>query len=249
MNSLPDIEEVKDKSIKKGTNAFRVYKMLSSAERNMKKGKKKTDKEGKPKGNKEVASSSPDRTHSEAHVGPIDYTKQETIKQEVIKQEVVELTVTDNASAIHSSVEDHVITSEQLPFVCQTIEVTTENEEQTVSSSHSYPLQISPVSSCCGSDTDSDTEDTKQGAVWRRDYNTPVLRVPSCSLPGMATFVTANKPNFRVTSTRDPAPLISYHADSWVPAYNQNSLASPATSHTHEMRASVIMKTSDVTSS
>lgn len=40
--------------------------------------------------------------------------------------------------------------SEQLPYVCQTIEVITENEEQTVSSSHSYPLQISPVSSCCG---------------------------------------------------------------------------------------------------
>ncbi|XP_078117202.1 interferon regulatory factor 2-like isoform X3 [Sander vitreus] len=38
MNSLPDIEEVKDKSNKKGTNAFRVYKMLSSSERNMKKG-------------------------------------------------------------------------------------------------------------------------------------------------------------------------------------------------------------------
>ncbi|XP_037833313.1 interferon regulatory factor 2 isoform X2 [Kryptolebias marmoratus] len=38
MNSLPDIEEVKDKSIKKGTNAFRVYKMLSSSERSLKKG-------------------------------------------------------------------------------------------------------------------------------------------------------------------------------------------------------------------
>lgn len=59
--------------------------------------------------------------------------------------------------AIHSSVEDHVITSEQLPFVCQTIEVTTENEEQTVSSSHSYPLQISPVSSCCGETTHTKT--------------------------------------------------------------------------------------------
>ncbi|XP_018558473.1 interferon regulatory factor 2 [Lates calcarifer] len=251
MNSLPDIEEVKDKSIKKGTNAFRVYKMLSSTERSLKKGKKKTDKEGRPKGNKEVASPSPDRTLLEANAGPIDYSKQELIKQEVVKQEAVELTVTDSASAIHSSVEDHVITSEQLPFVCQTIEVTTENEEQTVSSSHSYPLQISPVSSCCGSDTDSDTEETKEGvsAVWRRDYNTTVLRVPSCSLPGMATFVTANKPNFRVTSTRDPAPLISYHTDSWTPAYSQNSIVSPATGHTHEMRASVIMKTSDVTSS
>lgn len=39
MNSLPDIEEVKDKSIKKGSNAFRVYKMLSSLERSLKRGK------------------------------------------------------------------------------------------------------------------------------------------------------------------------------------------------------------------
>uniref|UniRef100_A0A8C0XXL4 Interferon regulatory factor 2b n=1 Tax=Cyprinus carpio carpio TaxID=630221 RepID=A0A8C0XXL4_CYPCA len=38
MNSLPDIEEVKDKSMKKGTNAFRVYKMLSSSERLSKRG-------------------------------------------------------------------------------------------------------------------------------------------------------------------------------------------------------------------
>lgn len=38
MNSLPDIEEVKDKSIKKGTNAFRVYKMLSPSERQTKRG-------------------------------------------------------------------------------------------------------------------------------------------------------------------------------------------------------------------
>ncbi|XP_042349267.1 interferon regulatory factor 2 [Plectropomus leopardus] len=252
MNSLPDIEEVKDKSIKKGTNAFRMYRMLSLSERSMKKGKKKTDKEGRAKGNKEhrVVSPSQDRTPSDAHVGPIDYTIQETIKQEWIKQEPLELTVTDSASAI-SSVDGHVITSEQLPFVCQTIEVTTENEEQTVSSSHSYPLQISPVSSCCGSDTDSDTEDTREGVstVWRRGYSTSVLRVPSCSLPGMATFVSTSKPNFRVTSTRDPAPLISYHTDGWMPAYSQNSLASAATSHTHEMRASVIMKTSDVTPS
>ncbi|XP_040903743.1 interferon regulatory factor 2 isoform X2 [Toxotes jaculatrix] len=151
MNSLPDIEEVKDKSIKKGTNAFRVYKMLSSTERSLKKGKKKTDKEGRLKGNKEAASPSPDQTPLETSAGPIDYSKQEAVKQEAVEQLVM-----DSASAIHSSVEDNVITSEQLPFVCQTIEVTTENEEQMVSSSHSYPLQISPVSSCCDNQAELD---------------------------------------------------------------------------------------------
>ncbi|XP_034038239.1 interferon regulatory factor 2 [Thalassophryne amazonica] len=243
MNSLPDIEEVKDKSIKKGTNAFRVYKMLSSSERNNKKGKKKTDKEGRSKGNKGASSASSEWTG----LVTTDWTKREGVKQEAD-----ELILTDSVSAIHSSV-DHVINSEQLPFVCQTIEVTTENEEQTVSSSHSYPLQISPVSSCCGSDTDSDTDDAKEGAsaVWRRNYPSSVLRVPTCSLPGMATFVNASKPNFRVTSTRDPAPIISYHSEVWVPGYSPDSqlLPSPIASHTHEMRASVIMKTSDVTSS
>uniref|UniRef100_A0A3Q3WFS5 Interferon regulatory factor n=1 Tax=Mola mola TaxID=94237 RepID=A0A3Q3WFS5_MOLML len=251
MNSLPDIEEVKDKSTKKGTNAFRVYKMLSSSERSLKKGKKKTDRDGRSRGNQEAPSSSPDGHVMDNQVGPIDYTKQEMTKQEVMKQETAELTVMGCTSGINSSVEDRVITSEQLPFVCQTIEVTTENEEQTVSSSHSYPLQISPASSCVDSATDSDLEDSKEGiaSAWRQEYNSSVLRVPSCSLPGITTFVSAGKPKFRVTSTRDPAPLISYHSDGWTSAYSQNSLVSAATSHTHEMRASVIMKTSDVTSS
>ncbi|KFP92418.1 Interferon regulatory factor 2, partial [Apaloderma vittatum] len=48
MNSLPDIEEVKDKSIKKGNNAFRVYRMLPLSERPSKKGKKtKSEKDDK----------------------------------------------------------------------------------------------------------------------------------------------------------------------------------------------------------
>ncbi|XP_029918090.1 interferon regulatory factor 2 isoform X2 [Myripristis murdjan] len=266
MNSLPDIEEVKDKSTKKGTNAFRVYKMLSSSEKTTKKGKKKTDKEGgRSKGNKEgdkdiaqvaqVAPPSPE--WSPAGAQPLNFAKQDIFNPEMIKQEEAEdNVVTDSTTAIHSPAENHVITSEQLPYVCQTIEVTTENEEHTVSSSHSYPLQISPVSSCCDSDTDSlhsDTEDTKEGAsgVWRSRYSSSVLRVPSCALPGMATFVTAAKPNFRVTSTRDPTPLISYHTDGWTSGYGQNSqlLVPAGTSHAHEMRASVIMKTSDVTSS
>ncbi|XP_010708078.1 interferon regulatory factor 2 isoform X1 [Meleagris gallopavo] len=48
MNSLPDIEEVKDRSIKKGNNAFRVYRMLPLSERPSKKGKKtKSEKDDK----------------------------------------------------------------------------------------------------------------------------------------------------------------------------------------------------------
>lgn len=39
MNSLPDIEEVKDKSIKRGSHAFRMYRMLTPTEKAVKKGK------------------------------------------------------------------------------------------------------------------------------------------------------------------------------------------------------------------
>ncbi|XP_033829880.1 interferon regulatory factor 2 isoform X2 [Periophthalmus magnuspinnatus] len=239
MNSLPDIEEVKDKSIKKGTNAFRVYKMLTSSERNMRKGKKRIDKEMRVKGNR-VSSS--DQYLPED--GPIDYTKPDLSR---VKQESPD--VTDSAADLQSSEEGHMVLSEQLPFVCQTVEVTTEDsEEQTVSSSHSYPLQISPVSSY-GSDTESDTEETNKcvGAPWRPNYSSPFLRVP-CSLPSMSTFVSANKPNFRVTSTRDPAPLISYNTDTWTSPFHARPLAMPSASG-HENRASVIRKTSDVTSS
>ncbi|XP_020786827.1 interferon regulatory factor 2 [Boleophthalmus pectinirostris] len=241
MNSLPDIEEVKDKSIKKGTNAFRVYKMLSSSERSMRRGKKRIDKETKVKGSR-VSSSEKYRPED----GPIDYTKPDLSR---VKQESPD--VTDSAADLPSSEEGHMVLSEQLPFVCQTVEVTTEDsQEQTVTSSHSYPLQISPVSSY-GSDTESDTEETNKcggGALWRTSYSTSVLRLPTGSLPGMSTFVSGNKPNFRVTSTRDPTPLISYHPNAWTPPLH--TLTGPSASgHAHENRASVIRKTSDVTSS
>lgn len=41
MNSLPDIEEVKDKSISKGSSAVRVYRMLPPSAKSQKKGMKR----------------------------------------------------------------------------------------------------------------------------------------------------------------------------------------------------------------
>uniref|UniRef100_A0A8C5E477 Interferon regulatory factor n=1 Tax=Gouania willdenowi TaxID=441366 RepID=A0A8C5E477_GOUWI len=240
MNSLPDIEEVKDRSIKKGTNAFRVYKMLSFAERSAKKGKKRTDKDGKAPAHTEVYSSPAGAWPSPTSEASDD------IKQETIKEETFEVTLTDGEA--NQCTEDHpLITSEQLPFVCQTVEVTTESEEQLVSSSHSYPLQISPVSSYC--DEDSGAEENKEvrllhvrGGVLS-SYSRSVLRIPPCSLPSMASFVCPT--NLRVTSLRDPAPLISYHSPQWT----QHCPTPTSSSPTPETRASVIMKTSDVTSS
>lgn len=63
----------------------------------------------------------------------------------------------------------------------------------------------------------------------------------------MATFVGGVRPNFRVTCTREPHPLISYGSDSWTLLCNHNSEV--ANGGANEPRASVIRKTSDVTSS
>ncbi|RXM30931.1 Interferon regulatory factor 2 [Acipenser ruthenus] len=137
MNSLPDIEEVKDKSIKKGSHAFRVYRMLTLTERPTKKGKKKVDKEDKIKLIKleRPCSQGSGTTGAEAQLNVI-------IKEEVM----VDSTVGSHLEHGSSPQYEEMIISNP-PDVCQVIEVTTESEDQSVSSSHGYPLQISPVSS------------------------------------------------------------------------------------------------------
>ncbi|KAJ8015155.1 hypothetical protein DPEC_G00023210 [Dallia pectoralis] len=254
MNSLPDIAEVKDKSIKKGTNAFRVYKMLLPSERQTKKGKKRSEK-GKNKQPVEQESPSMESVNGSVgeHGGPL--------MKMLVKEEYNEEFVTESTDYLHQdrhSPGDDQLVIDDLPYVCQTIEVTTENEEQAVSSSHPYPLQISPVSSY-ESDTDSvHSEDDKEcirGGMWGSNFASSVLRVPSCSLPSMATFVTAGKvPNFKVTSTRDPRPLISYSNTPWTKDMSAGTCpsleqASSSQASAAETRASVIMKTSDVSKS
>ncbi|XP_062380802.1 interferon regulatory factor 2 isoform X2 [Sardina pilchardus] len=236
MNSLPDIEEVKDKSIKKGTNAFRVYKMLSPSERLTKRGKKRSEKEEK------MEPCSPAWEHSNGF----------SYRPVLVKEEVPQDYTTPPMS--RSPEEDHLIISD-LPDVCQTIEVITENEEPSVTSSHPYPLQISPVSTYGDSDTDSvhSEEDSKE-AFWHPLHKVQ-MRKPTISLPGMATFVSSSKTPFSVTISQ--APLASTGMGPWiVPASQPGAMpAGPSgqtsTSSTsgHETRASVIMKTSDVSKS
>ncbi|KAL0973935.1 hypothetical protein UPYG_G00213150 [Umbra pygmaea] len=255
MNSLPDIEEVKDKSIKKGTNAFRVYKMLSASERHTKKGKKRSEKVK----NKQLME--PGSPSMESMNGTVDENGEPMVVKVEVKDELEVKTKYNPDSKdfphqdSHSPADDQLII-EDLPYVCQTIEVTTENEEQAVSSSHPYPLQISPVSSY-ESDTDSvhSEEDSKEHlheALWGSNSTSSVLRVPSCSLPSMATFVAAGKvTNFKVTSTRDPMPLISYSNAPWTKDMSTapcppSEQASSSQGSAAETRASVIMKTSDV---
>ncbi|XP_030650312.1 interferon regulatory factor 2 [Chanos chanos] len=241
MNSLPDIEEVKDKSIKKGTNAFRVYKMLSPSERQSKRGKKKCDKEEKIK----VEPRSPALENVNGAGGLV-----------VVKEEMMTDHTALTESGSRSSVEEQMVISE-LPEVCQTIEVVTENEDQAVTSSHPYPLQISPVSSYGESDTDSvhSEEDTKEGLqnIWNAKQHPLNMKLPTCSLPGMSTFVNQTKTNFKITAIPDSEPrAVPYAAATWTQLPRQLPSQSPGPSGkpvASETRASVIMKTSDVSKS
>lgn len=42
LNSLPDVEELKDRSVRKGNNAFKIYRFLSEEEKRMKLKNRKT---------------------------------------------------------------------------------------------------------------------------------------------------------------------------------------------------------------
>ncbi|XP_051506338.1 interferon regulatory factor 2-like isoform X1 [Myxocyprinus asiaticus] len=248
MNSLPDIEEVKDKSIKKGTNAFRVYKMLSASERHSKRGKKRAfEKEDKIKavGPCPAPSGWENSNGYSACLIPV------TVKEEA------DCSGTEFGG--QSPADDHLIIND-LPDVCQTIEVVTEND-QAVTSSDPYPLQISPVSSY-GAESDTDSvqseEDSKEHVqtllFGHEDMKPPVMRM---SLPSMSSFISSEKPNFKITTVQDQVPS-SLHSPFTVgtPWNILNSSFPP--SHTpgpsdqppvHEKRASVIMKTSDVSKS
>ncbi|KAG2466108.1 IRF2 factor, partial [Polypterus senegalus] len=256
MNSLPDIEEVKDKSIKKGSNAFRVYRMLTLTERPTKKGKKKVDKDESMNIIKvELPNTTCERTNGEAD-------SKSDVKEEM-REQCSESTVPEfSQTTSHSVLEDQVIFTNP-PDVCQVIEVITESEDQSVTSSHPYPLQISPVSSYAESETDSvhSDEDTKEGIrIWQTGgvegkpfLNNKGIISSTCQLPSMATFVTTGKTNFKVISSREESPLIAYSSTPWTALSEtipqQAALSSSVNRPGHETRASVIMKTSDISKS
>ncbi|KAE8629816.1 hypothetical protein XENTR_v10000602 [Xenopus tropicalis] len=160
MNSLPDIEEVKDKSMKKGNNAFRVYRMIPVAERPSKRGKKnKADKEDKIKLEQEEATEAPAPSMNGSSLGPLPYA----IYNQPIKAEVdstVNILVVEHPMYNTGIVEEMIVANP--PDVCQVVEVTTESEEQPSVRTQLYPLQISPVSSFAESETDSVPSDDER---------------------------------------------------------------------------------------
>ncbi|XP_006026666.1 interferon regulatory factor 2 isoform X1 [Alligator sinensis] len=304
MNSLPDIEEVKDKSIKKGNNAFRVYRMLPLSERPSKKGKKtKTEKDDKfkqIKGTNHLRSGKPiyrspptlpdlrqglelrsfpsqesallpdcgyfrqepvessfERTNGISEVTS-DYFLSSSIKNEA--DSMVNIVVVGQ-SPLDGSTEEQMIVANP-PDVCQVVEVTTESDEQPLSISQLYPLQISPVSSYAESETTdsipSDEENAEGRLHWQKKniegkqyLSNMGMRNPSHLLPSMATFVTSNKPDLQVTIKEEPCSLpYSWPAFPDIPLPQVVSTASTSSNRPdREARASVIKKTSDITQS
>ncbi|KAK3572828.1 hypothetical protein QTP86_007820 [Hemibagrus guttatus] len=148
MNSLPDIEEVKDKSMKSGSNAFRMYRILSPSERAAKKAKKKKmEREAKAKG------PIPRRKAKNS-----EQEKESQPKEDTLPDSTVLSTAEPDQRMEHSSTSKPTIS--YLPDVCAVVEVTTEKEESAVSSTQTpYDFQISPVSCYAESDDDDDDDD------------------------------------------------------------------------------------------
>ncbi|XP_039186678.1 interferon regulatory factor 2 isoform X3 [Crotalus tigris] len=263
MNSLPDIEEVKDKSIKKGNNAFRVYRMLPLSERPSKKGKKpKSDKEDKVKQIKQEPEECSYQLSNGTSPEFSNYCLSSAIKTEV--DSTINIVVVGE-SHFEVGSGDHMIVPNP-PDICQVVEVTTECDDQPSSMSQLYPLQISPVSYAAESETTdsmpSDEEKAHSQLQWEKKniggkqyYSNLGTRNPPYPLPGMATFVTSNQPDLQVTIKEESCPLP--YSSSW-PSFPDHPLqqivCSASTSYSsrppdHENRASVIKKTSDITQS
>ncbi|KAM9286841.1 interferon regulatory factor 2 isoform 2-T2 [Cariama cristata] len=188
-----------------------------------------------------------------------DYFLSSSIKNEV--DSTVNFVVVGQPHLDGSSEEQVIVANP--PDVCQVVEVTTESDEQPLSMSQLYPLQISPVSSYAESETTdsvpSDEENADGRLHWQKkniegkQYLSNLgMRNTSHMLPSMATFV-ANKPDLQVTIKEESCPL-PYNS-SWppfpdIPLPQVVSTASTSSSRPdRETRASVIKKTSDITQS
>ncbi|XP_036430762.1 interferon regulatory factor 2a isoform X1 [Colossoma macropomum] len=248
MNSLPDIEEVKDKSMKRGSNAFRVYRMLSPAEKAAKKVKKKMEREPKMRRRKSK--------NAEPESDPVQ------LKEDTLPDSTV-LLAAEPDQPCNSSTPNKLVGSDP-PDVCAVVEITTENEESAVSSTQfSFPLQVSPISACNAESGDESThsEEDCMEIVHVQDLSTSssssvrsslsVLRIPS-SLPDRTeSFITSGKTNFWVTSCREESPLIAYDEPPWRPFLSSFPFKpAPAIDLSSSMpsRASVIMQAMDLSS-
>ncbi|XP_069754353.1 interferon regulatory factor 1-like isoform X2 [Narcine bancroftii] len=144
MNSLPDIVEVKDKSINKGSSAVRVYRMLlSSKEKEMrcplaKEIKGKNKKKTKLKVKEEV-------TESVAITLPIDHTTYIAPEEGAPQEMVVDSTVSLEE---FSPSESHAAVQQLTEWTPNGLRGECEN--QVASTNETYHFQISPLPSPVG---------------------------------------------------------------------------------------------------
>ncbi|XP_067899865.1 interferon regulatory factor 1-like [Heterodontus francisci] len=145
MNSLPDIEEVKDKSINKGSSAIRVYRMLPPLDRSKQKEKKsRSSKESKSKCRKRETKLKVklEVTELVASKLPVDHTTYTALEQCTPQEMVVDSTVNIGEFAASESCS----AADQLAD--WTINgMVGKSEDQVVSTSDLYPFQISPMPS------------------------------------------------------------------------------------------------------
>ncbi|XP_072923289.1 interferon regulatory factor 1-like isoform X2 [Hemitrygon akajei] len=136
MNSLPDIEEVKDKSINKGSSAIRVYRMLYVSKQ----------KEKKPRLSKEIKSKNRRRTKSKvkeemtetaAITSPTDHTTYTAPELYTAQEMVVDSTV---------SFEETFATMQHLPE-WPSNHIGEECENEVASTMAMHPFEISPLPS------------------------------------------------------------------------------------------------------
>ncbi|KAA0722174.1 Interferon regulatory factor 2 [Triplophysa tibetana] len=217
MNSLPDIEEVKDKSIKRGSNAFRMYRMLTPTEKAVKKGKKKIDLEQRSRRVFQKRKASTPRKFK--MLKQLEGVKKET---EIRPDSTVLFAENDYYPMPTSPTRQ--MTVGELTDVCAVVEVGTADEDLSISSTEgSYPLHDSHVSSCSDSDTESThseddlvqlPQDLSLNAS-QRSSSSSVLKIPPSAQS--STFSTLGKTNFKVTSYREDSPLIAYNTAPWVP--------------------------------
>ncbi|XP_051870785.1 interferon regulatory factor 1-like [Pristis pectinata] len=141
MNSLPDIEEVKDKSINKGSSAIRVYRMLLVSKQKEKrnrlskevksKNKKRTKSKVKEEVTEPVAMTLP--TDHTTYTAPEQYTPQEMVVDSTVSIE--EFSSSESLAALHHLTE-----------WCSS-GIGEECENQVASTSEMYQFQISPLPS------------------------------------------------------------------------------------------------------
>ncbi|XP_051561487.1 interferon regulatory factor 2-like isoform X1 [Myxocyprinus asiaticus] len=216
MNSLTDIEEVKDKSMKRGNNAFRMYRILSVSEKAVKKGRKKMDLEQRV-----IRVFQKRKANTPRKLKMMKQSGQEEINKETLPDSTVLFAEQENVPKSKSLERKEAVG--ELPEVCAVVEVATESNEPAVSSSKvSYPIQDSHVSYHSESDSESTysdedlvqlPQDLSLNASQRSSCGS-VLRIPPSA---QSSFITSGKTNLRVTSCREDSPLIAYNTAPWFP--------------------------------